>query len=254
VENFININDLNAQLVSNNLPFVTDIEYAYLQDKGFLKDLTAACGDLPAPQAFSYIQGTIVNLKSKKLNNQQRNNQSVNPVNSGSNNDTGTEQNTVFGESHHAYGKNWALCVSANKTRGGFHTINIEVAKAVAEKKYDWKNKLIVQVTENEMPTLVALVNGVLLNIEHKYHGPNKDKGYAINNQMNNGNFYFKVFAKGIVAQLPVIPSDFFYISRIIIEQMKKNMPSDMSYEAMNSMIRSIYSVPRVMQQPQQNR
>ncbi len=242
----LSLNDVNISLGKNNLPVINEYEYNFILSSGKTSDFFSAVGDLPAEMAMSYIGNFITRVKQNTKANLAQSNQNTQ---GGGFSDDGVVEGVqgepnVFGKSHHAYGKNWAICVTANSTKAGFNTINIEVAKAIGEKRYDWKNKLIVQVTENELPSVVAFCMGNLLNIEHKYHGPNKDKGYSIQNQLNQngGNYYFKVFAKGIMAQAPVTQSDFFYISRIIFEQMKKNMPNDMSYEAMMAMIR--YSYP----------
>jgi hypothetical protein len=248
----LNMNDLNAVLSINGIPVLNQQQFTVLLNKNLLQDVERAVKDIPNINAISYITGVIGGiLQESPLASMNQNNfhlkgsqdNQPKPEQRPQSSQAGSgDNNDVFGSSHHAYGSQWAICLSANKTKKGFNTVNIEVAKSIGEKVYDWKNKTIIQVTEAEFPSFVAMAIGVIPMIEFKYHGPNKDKGYYFENQVHkSGNYYAKIFATGLMANVKIMPTDFFYMSAIIIEQMKKNFPEDISYEAMFRLINSSF-------------
>ncbi|HRZ08153.1 MAG TPA: hypothetical protein P5102_18830, partial [Candidatus Competibacteraceae bacterium] len=75
------------------------------------------------------------------------------------------------------YGGKAALCVETDDTRQNEPTLRLDAALATAPNTFDWKQKIAIQLTADELPRVVATVLGLLPRCECKNHGPNHDKG-----------------------------------------------------------------------------
>lgn len=128
-----------------------------------------------------------------------------------------------YPKSIHVYAKRYALCFEADQTKGGVHTVAIDAANAIGERKYDWPNKTRIQMTEAELPVVMAVFLGMVRSAEYKNHGPQKDKGFSIEDQQQK--LFLKVFSPDGVKAVPIIPEDAFRVSALMLEQAKKNNP-----------------------------
>ena len=81
------------------------------------------------------------------------------------------------------YGGKAALCIETDETRQGEPTLRIEAARATAPREYDWRQKLALQLTREELPVIAATVLGLLPRCAYNNHGPNQDKGLEIVHQ-----------------------------------------------------------------------
>jgi len=124
----------------------------------------------------------------------------------------------------HVYGGKAALCFEEDETRAGMHTICLDAADATAPLQYNWKEKLRVQLTRDELLVVTAVLFGMLPRCEYKNHGQDKSKGFFIEDQGDK--LFVKVFSSGAkMKAVPVTPEDAFFVAQICLGQMKKNAP-----------------------------
>jgi len=102
----------------------------------------------------------------------------------------------------------------------------LEGAKAVAPRKYNWAKgqKVSVQFTLQELPVVAAVFLGVLPSCEFKNHGPEGNKWFSIENQ--GGKFFVKVGQAANAIAVPMTSNDAFYVTQIVLDQIKAGRPS----------------------------
>lgn len=122
------------------------------------------------------------------------------------------------------YGGKAALCIDPDETRQGEPTLRIEAARATAPRKYDWGQKLSLQLTREELPVIAATVLGLLPRCAYNNHGPNQDKGLEIVHQGTH--LFVRVFQKerGVVA-VPVTAADSYALGALCLRQLRKTAP-----------------------------
>ena len=122
------------------------------------------------------------------------------------------------------YGGKAALCIEPDETRQGEPTLRIEAARATAPRKYDWGQKLSLQLTREELPVIAATVLGLLPRSAYNNHGPNQDKGLEIVHQGTH--LFVRVFQKerGVVA-VPVTAADNYALGALCLRQLRKTAP-----------------------------
>ncbi len=129
--------------------------------------------------------------------------------------------------SQHIYGGKAAACFSADKTRGDVHTVRIEAAEVRPggqQRDYDWKGKVSIQLSNRELPLVLATLMRWITKFEGKGHGASNEKWFTLENQA--GKIYLSVNAKGRSPRgIPILPGDAYSITTLIIRQMLKNDP-----------------------------
>ncbi len=98
------------------------------------------------------------------------------------------------------YGTSAALCISEAKTRkDGAHTIQVEGAAAAPGggigQPFAWADKIIVQLSTQEMFLLLAVLENEIDEIHFSGHGQRHDKFMQV--QLQGKHFYFKLGRKG---------------------------------------------------------
>ncbi|WP_419595137.1 hypothetical protein [Thiolapillus sp.] len=123
--------------------------------------------------------------------------------------------------SFHVYGGKSALCFNADITKGGVHTVALDGAMAVATRKYDWENKIRVQMTRQELPAVLAVLLGYSASCRFSNHGADKTKGFTIERQP--GKFFVNVMQKDrpLVA-VPMTDQDAIYVTGLFMRQLGK--------------------------------
>jgi hypothetical protein len=103
-----------------------------------------------------------------------------------------------------SHGTKTAIEVAPDNTTKDWQTIRLEAASKVSPsgKEYDWKGKISVQLTKQELPVVIGVLLGYLPSVEYGNHG-DKNKGFSIENQGKN--FFFKVL-EGATKCLMVCP------------------------------------------------
>ncbi|PKY09724.1 hypothetical protein B1757_13430 [Acidithiobacillus marinus] len=138
---------------------------------------------------------------------------------------------------HTAYGAKAAFVVAMSKTKPrpnedlqGHYTVNIEAAKIVegAERKYDWSDKITLQLTRAELPTVAAVFYGYMDACTFASHGPAKDKGFSL--ERKDGGIIARVNATGKSMAVKISPPDIFQMGAILTRQLLKETPWMDSY------------------------
>ena len=124
---------------------------------------------------------------------------------------------------------------------GDVATIGLEAARKQASgNSYDWDNKMVVQVTARELPTVLAVLMGYKNACEFRYHGPGRNKGYAIRSQ-NEGVLITLSAAGAIAINVPVEPSDLFSLTTLVVNRLQMNQKM-MSIDALLEILRRSYT------------
>lgn len=127
-----------------------------------------------------------------------------------------------WGVSYHVYGSKAALCFNCDETKGKTPTISLDAATLISPKNYDWKNKIRIQLTKQELPVVAAVMLGVKQKCEFKNHGKDNDKGFSMERQ-EGGKLFVSVFAKGLpVKAVPVFQPDLLWVSALFVSQIQK--------------------------------
>lgn len=84
-----------------------------------------------------------------------------------------------------AYGKHAAFCAESDVTRQDVPTVRFELASSIGEKKFDWQNKLTIQLTQDEIIEAAAVLYGFVPKVEFRNHGEDA-KWLSIEHQGNS--------------------------------------------------------------------
>lgn len=222
----ITLAEINRQLTNANLPILSKQRAADLvrhaPRERLIDAVFKAGNNNPAARAylvdlFGKLEG-FTKLGGQSQPQQQRQQPSQTQAQG--------ESAQTYGESVHVYGGKSALCFQEDETKNGFPTISIDGATATAPRSYDWANKIRVQLTRQELPSVAAVLVGAQPKCNFSSHGPQKDKGFELERQ-EGGKVYVKVFGgngQGMRG-VPVMPSDLFYVTSLVLRQLLKSMP-----------------------------
>lgn len=124
----------------------------------------------------------------------------------------------------HVYGGKVAVCFSADQTRNEEHTIRIEAAVSSGGRSYNWDDKIAIQVSTRELPSVLATLLQIQNKFEGKGHGAQNEKWFVLENQP--GKVFLSLNAKGAASRsLPITPGDCYQVITLVMEQMLKNAP-----------------------------
>lgn len=129
------------------------------------------------------------------------------------------------------FGSTAALCVSEARTRAGNqYTIQIEGALLLASgaggcrKEFDWRNKLIVQLTVQEAYLALALFENLIPSVKFDGHGKTHDKSLQI--EFQKSHYFVRVIQRGRAAvAVPVRAVDAIPIVTLLYKQIRLNEP-----------------------------
>ncbi|QIR16319.1 hypothetical protein [Shewanella aestuarii] len=194
--------------------------------------------DHPEPQPMSgyqaqeqLYQNNVAHLPS---NNQQHNNQE--PRYSG-------QFDPYFNLKCH--GTKAAIELKPSITQGGWHTVMLEGANSIGERKFNWQDKTSVQITKTELLPVIAVLLGIREGFEGKAHGVQKNKGFNIKWQQNQRDNTMNVFVSIFEANkpmkgVPISAYDALMLSHLAISQYINNMPQ-LTPEALINSLKSIH-------------
>jgi hypothetical protein len=129
--------------------------------------------------------------------------------------------------SFHIFGSSAALCVSEARTRSSNqHTVQIEGALALGgaggRREFDWRNKIIVQLTVQEAYIAVALFENLIPSVNFDGHGRAHDKSLHI--AFQDSHYFVRVIQRGRAAvALPVRAVDAIQIVALLYKQLLRN-------------------------------
>jgi hypothetical protein len=127
----------------------------------------------------------------------------------------------------HIFSGSAALCVSEACTRtGNQHTVQIEGALALGSgggrREFDWRNKIIVQLTVQEAYLSLALFENMIPSVKFDGHGRAHDKSIHIDFQ--DSRYFVRVIQRGRAAvALPVSAVDAIRIVALLYKQLLAN-------------------------------
>ncbi len=133
------------------------------------------------------------------------------------------QESLISRPSKHVYGGQGALTFEHDTTMSGIPSIAIDAARSNGPRQYDWKNKIRVQLTPQELPIVAAIFLGYKKSCEFMNHGPEKNKGFAFERQ--DEKIYCKLFSKGSVCGVPILPADIYYVGTLFLGQLQKQSP-----------------------------
>ena len=122
------------------------------------------------------------------------------------------------------YAASAALTIETQKNAAEtYATLGIEAARRIkGSKTYDWSTKLMIQVTERELPTLLAVLLGYQTCCQFKYHGVDKNKSYTLQS-LRLGRLFTLSSAEHGKISVPVNPTDSFSLSCLAMNQLQRN-------------------------------
>ena len=105
---------------------------------------------------------------------------------------------------------------------GRTRTVNVDAARRLDAKRYDWTDKLVVQITGRELTDALATTLGLRPRLECLHHGPKRDKGYRLEHRA--AGLAFAVFAAGRgLRQVVLAPSERVALSALLLHQLRRN-------------------------------
>lgn len=134
-----------------------------------------------------------------------------------------------YGFSHKIFGSKSALNFADADTKGGenspgYPTVNIEGAPSAGERKYNWEKKLILQISEAELPGVTAFFLRLIPSVKGQHHGQAKDKWFEFVYQNDKHNFFLKVGQGKTVYAVPCSRGEGAYIASIFVRRLSKRM------------------------------
>ena len=115
------------------------------------------------------------------------------------------------------FGNQAGLCAEAVVSKSGYPTVNLEVAPRQGNNML-WDQKVILQMSAQELPILAATLLGYRQSCEFK----RQTKGIQIERQASS---LFIKASEGRILALPVVPGDVFRLSSIVLNQLMKSSP-----------------------------
>lgn len=129
--------------------------------------------------------------------------------------------------SRHIYGGKNALCFNAGaeKKDGGDKTVNLEAAVSIGDRKYDWKDKISLKLSHQEMMGVYSVLMGWIPSFEGKGHGMQNEKSFSIKIQDHDQyKFFVSVNCKDKPSRsVPINAFDAARIATLLLGQMMKN-------------------------------
>ena len=125
---------------------------------------------------------------------------------------------------HRIYATKAALLWELDETRQHEPTLRLEAAPATGAKLYDWKQKISLQLTREELPWVAATVLGLTPHCEFKHHGPENNKGFRLEHQ--GSHLFVRVFQKDRpLLALPINAADCFYLAALCLRPLRQASP-----------------------------
>lgn len=249
---------INQALTRLNLPVLSESTHMQLIAQADIQRLTEAFNKAPnQPNAHTYVLRAVTAVQpgdapadlaaqsnvSNMEDHRQRQQSPGAPSTSQPENPDQPKREFI---NHHVYGGKAALCFEADTTTQGTHTLCIQSAPAISERNYDWKNKITIQCTRDEMPAVACVFFGLLGECEFSNHGPQNNKGFKIaNQQSDNANKDHRIFVQvrtqGASHAVPISPADAYSVGALILRQLRKEHPQIASMQDAINMLKHTY-------------
>lgn len=119
----------------------------------------------------------------------------------------------------HVYGGKAALCFSADETKHGVPTVQIDAAPMIGERTYNWSEKVTIQLTVAEIPHVASVIFGLLPGCDYGNHGPDHKKGFKMENQA--GKVFVQLRAPGVSHAVPITSADIWKVGNVFARQLR---------------------------------
>ena len=109
----------------------------------------------------------------------------------------------------------------------GVHVVSIDSAHALgAAGGYDWSRKLVLQLTPEEMPGLIATLMGITPSVRFGHHGAGRDKFVEVRRQ--DGGVVIVTGEKALSYSVPVPTATLYYVLDLFCRAMGMGMDRGM--------------------------
>jgi hypothetical protein len=142
------------------------------------------------------------------------------------------------------FGKDAAHSVEITNHRRAGDFMNVSVvtvdsARAIAGNGYDWRNKLVIQLTPEEMPAAIAVLMGLTTSCKFENHGSDRSKFVEMRNQ--DGGMMLVTGNRTISFAVPVKTPSIYYLLDLFCRAMVAGTPNRSGNDVI-TLVRSIYS------------
>lgn len=128
--------------------------------------------------------------------------------------------------SYHVYGGKAALCWEDDTTRAGEATVRLEAASATGPRQYDWSNKVIIQLTRDELPCVAAVFLGLIPEAKGSNHGQGDNGGKWFEIQHQGSKLFCKVGdPQSKMKAVPIEAQDAYWVATLLIRQIRAARP-----------------------------
>jgi len=129
-----------------------------------------------------------------------------------------------FQNGYTVYSTKAALCVREDETKAqsGIPTVRLECAAALGNgtRKFQWEQKISIQLTQQELPVVTAVLLGFQSECEFRGHGPTHTKGFRL--QQQGAHWFVTLFGSGISYAVPIPPADAYWVASLCIHQLQR--------------------------------
>ncbi len=138
------------------------------------------------------------------------------------------------------FSKRSAIEVKKDQTKKHFNTIRIEGALG-ENRQYDWRNKITIQLTKNDILSFMAVFLMIKPNVELKNYGENNDKMLTAKYQNETKNFFISLSQSGKkMVGVPIGMVDAIQIGQYCLEQYLNNFDNIQSDTVVNHLQRAV--------------
>ena len=142
-----------------------------------------------------------------------------------------TSELRKFERSHHVYAGKGAAAFepmevpSERPGQEGWHTIQIEMAKAISTRRYDWDHKIVFRLTLRELPVFAAVLLGHSPFLIAGNHGPGNDKFLEMRDQSDEGTIMIVLKQGKRIVAIPIAAEEVFALGSMAFKALQRNAP-----------------------------
>lgn len=135
-----------------------------------------------------------------------------------------------------------SLEITRHRRAGDFMNVGVvtvDSARAQSNGSYDWRNKLVIQLTPEEMPAAIAVLMGLIPSAKFENHGSDRSKFLEMRNQ--EGGMMLVTGHRQTFYAAPVKTANLYYVLDLFCRAMADGTPNRSAIEV-TTLVRSIYS------------
>lgn len=117
----------------------------------------------------------------------------------------------------HVYGSKGALKFESGRSESGASVLVIDGCNKSGQ-EYDWGNKIILQLSDREVPALLCCVLGVTVEFEATNHGAQRNKSIHLVNQPKHHRIYVKLSRPEYSVTVPMTSDAVFKLGALSLK------------------------------------